>query len=67
MVRTVCKEKGKKMGGGCKIPGYCTLFSAAHLFPLLTLNAVHHSATALRALRNLQQRRVSTLIQRLLP
>jgi hypothetical protein len=44
MVRTVDKEKGKKMGGGFKIPGYCTLFSAAHLFPLLTLNAVHHSA-----------------------
>ena len=26
--------KGKKMGGGCKFSGYCTLFPAAHLFPL---------------------------------
>ena len=53
MVCTVGEGREKKMGSGknCAVAGNLT--AAAHLFPLLTPNAVHHSAYNDRSWRNL--------------
>lgn len=43
-VRTVGHGRGKKMGGGGVSALAKKLSAAAHLFPLLTPNMMHHSA-----------------------
>ena len=44
MVRAARRSRGKKMGGGGVSTLAKKLSAAAHLFPLLTPNMMHHSA-----------------------
>jgi hypothetical protein len=53
-------QQGKKMGGGCKISGYGTLFPAAHLFPPSLADSAHHSAANAVSERNLLRKITKT-------
>ena len=48
-------KKGKKMDGGQKMSVNGTLYPAVHLFPLVIIDSVHHSAANAMSERNLKR------------
>jgi hypothetical protein len=55
MVRSIRDQKGKKMGGDRNISKNGAFSPAAHLFPPLAPNRLHHSAANAVSERNLQR------------
>ena len=55
MVHLTLDKKGKKMDGGQKMSVNGTLYPAVHLFPLVIIDSVHHSAANAVSERNLKR------------